>query len=46
MKVKIEISGIPKTERIHEIRGAIDKLLEKEFDSYKFIWELNKGLEK
>jgi len=44
MNVKIEIKGIPKDKEIHKIRGIIDKLLEENFQSFKFNWEVNKEL--
>ena len=46
MNVKINIAGIPKNKEIQHIRGAIDKLLDEKFESFKFIWEVNKELDK
>jgi len=46
MKVKIEINGLVEDKEINNVRGIIDKLLVDKFESFKFNWELVKGLEK
>jgi hypothetical protein len=44
MKVKIEIVG--QVEATEDLRKETDKILDKYFKSFKFNWELLKGLEK
>jgi hypothetical protein len=44
MNVKIAIAGIPKDKEVHKIRTIIDNLLDEQFQSFKFNWEVNKEL--
>lgn len=44
MKVKIEIVG--QSEDVSKLRADVEKILEKHFKSFKFNWELIRGLEK
>lgn len=43
MTIKIEISGIPKDDKLGDIQEAVDNLLHL-FKSYKFNWEEAKSL--
>ena len=46
MKLSINITGQIKEEEMTKIRGAVDKLLQEHFKSFKFTWQLLRGLEK
>lgn len=43
MKIEIKIVGQVKDNEIKTVRGKIDTMLEKDFESYKFTWEVSKG---
>ena len=46
MKVKIEIVGQIKEDNLSQLRLDVDVLLKNFFKSFKFNWELIRGLEK
>jgi len=44
MKIRIEINGQIDEKQNEEIRKEQDKILKRYFQSYKFTWEMSKGL--
>lgn len=42
MKIEIKIVGQVKPQDIKTVRGKVDKMLEEDFESFKFSWELSK----
>ena len=45
MKLTIEIVGAIEEKNTSAIRNEIDKILEKNFQTYKLVWEVVKGVE-